>query len=329
MPKRSNEFQRLVALLEAQLAGSNAIIEESKLFTDIDGEQREVDIVVSAQVGQRRIVVGIECRDRSDPRRKADKTWMEQIAGKLEDLPEIHRKVAVSSNGFSKGALKKAARNGIETLTLGEAEEVDWLHSVFSETQALITVVRFVPHGVFINTTRDVQEMEIDPNPRPIYNDQGVAIGEAPFSFLGWLISSLPNTKVIAGPLVEGYDIKTKTFTSGDTNETIIIELGEDLFLDPELSEKILSVEVLFEANSETRHFDVRRFTYGKVQGAEGQIAISGVDLSLALVATKDDQGIALRIRRLLPDGRTQDVSATGHPLPDEGPVHYILYAFG
>ena len=84
MPRRSNDFQHLVALIEAQLA-PGAEVSESKLLRDrVTGEEREVDIYVVHRLGEREIRVGIECRDHARP---ADVLWIEQLHAKMSTLP--------------------------------------------------------------------------------------------------------------------------------------------------------------------------------------------------------------------------------------------------
>jgi hypothetical protein len=129
MPKRSNEFQRLITLIEGQLAPIGATVEESAMLSDAcSGQQREVDILIRCPVGERLMSVAIECRDH---RRKADSTWMDQLRGKFESLP-IDRLVAVSRCGFSAGATARAKLWNIETITLQSATKLNWAAAILS-----------------------------------------------------------------------------------------------------------------------------------------------------------------------------------------------------
>lgn len=65
----------------------------------------------------------IECRNRS---RKETVEWIDALVGKTKAL-NIAKVIAVSGSGFAASAVKKANDNGIETLTLREAEEHDWV----------------------------------------------------------------------------------------------------------------------------------------------------------------------------------------------------------
>ena len=97
MPKRTNDFQSLIALIERQLAPEGAQVTESKLLKDIlTGEEREVDTVIETKVSGHTITIGIECRDRD---RRADVEWIDQLLGKYQNLP-VHKIIAVSRSGF-------------------------------------------------------------------------------------------------------------------------------------------------------------------------------------------------------------------------------------
>src|SRR5258708_339900 len=67
MPKRSNEFQRLVYLVRVNLA-AGATVTESKMLRDRStGLEREVDVCVEGNVGGTTVNVCLECRDHARP----------------------------------------------------------------------------------------------------------------------------------------------------------------------------------------------------------------------------------------------------------------------
>lgn len=79
MPKRRNEFQRLVEAIHHQL-GSGAAVSESCLLEDrVTHQLREVDIVIEATIAESSIRIGIECCDLS---RKASVEWVERMCAK-------------------------------------------------------------------------------------------------------------------------------------------------------------------------------------------------------------------------------------------------------
>jgi len=148
MPKRSNDFQRLVTLIEGQLAPIGATVEESAVLFDAShGQQREIDILIRYPVGQRVISVGIECRDH---KRKADSIWIDQLRGKFETLP-IDRVVAVSRSGFYRHAKERAKFWKIETITLQNATKVNWASTILSLSGFEITGQHFTIEGFAIS----------------------------------------------------------------------------------------------------------------------------------------------------------------------------------
>jgi hypothetical protein len=79
MPKRTNEFQKIVLLIQKH-AAAGVIVTESKLFRDkITGAAREVDICLASDIAGYQMVVSIECRDRG---RRTDVQWVEEMKSK-------------------------------------------------------------------------------------------------------------------------------------------------------------------------------------------------------------------------------------------------------
>jgi hypothetical protein len=123
MPARTNPFQRLVAFVEQQLAAGGATVTESASLPEYEGSsEREVDVLIEAEVNRHPVRIAIECRDHQVPQ---DKTWIDQLIGKYRDI-DVSEIVAVSSSGFTKGALEKAQVAHIRALTLEEALEGEW-----------------------------------------------------------------------------------------------------------------------------------------------------------------------------------------------------------
>ena len=132
MPKRSNDFQKLVFLVKRHIA-KNAEVTESKLLTDrLTRSEREVDICIEQWIGGHRVTISIECRDHQ---RKADVKWVDEMKGKHEHLP-TNALVLVSRSGFSPNAKKAAESSGIETLVLEEVDS-DTVRRLFGKLDSL------------------------------------------------------------------------------------------------------------------------------------------------------------------------------------------------
>jgi hypothetical protein len=123
MPPRTNDFQQFVALLHQQLAPAGAIVTESKMIRHgLTGELREADVTVDYELAGIPIRIYIECRDRGRP---ADVEWIDQLIGKYAHAGG--KVVAVSRSGFTQRAVDQADAAGIETMTIAQASDADWV----------------------------------------------------------------------------------------------------------------------------------------------------------------------------------------------------------
>ncbi len=126
MPKRSNAFQRLVMLINRQLAGQADVSESAMLKDAITSELREVDVLIEVELAGYQTRIAIECVDR---KRKIDVTWVEKMLKKHESLP-TDKLVLVSQSGFSVTAINKAQFHNTLALSLDTAMDHDWLNKV-------------------------------------------------------------------------------------------------------------------------------------------------------------------------------------------------------
>lgn len=125
MPRRSNDFQKLIKTIYEQIIPEGGSVTESGMIYDKEsGIQREVDILVEYRYAGHDFSFIVECRDRS---RNESIEWIDSLVGKTESL-NVNKVIAVSSKAFSSSAIRKAQENGIELLTLDKALETDWIH---------------------------------------------------------------------------------------------------------------------------------------------------------------------------------------------------------
>jgi hypothetical protein len=121
MPRRSNEFQRLIYLVHRHLHDRATVTESALLPDRVGGEAREVDVLIEEPVGQVHMLIGVECRNHGRP---ATIEWVQQMRGKHEHRTD--KLVLASRSRFTKSAVEEAKRHGIETMSLSEASEADW-----------------------------------------------------------------------------------------------------------------------------------------------------------------------------------------------------------
>jgi hypothetical protein len=164
MPKRTNEFQQLIYAINLQLAKEATVTESKLLRHRLTGAEREVDVAIEFEIGPYQPIIGIECRAH---RRPQDVEWIEQAHTMHEHLTD--KLVLVSKSGFTPEAKALAKTFGIETLTLAEAEKVDWTQIVGKLKRVYIALVRGRPAEIRIfpklDASADVESLQFyDPD---------------------------------------------------------------------------------------------------------------------------------------------------------------------
>jgi len=138
MPKRTNEFQKLVYLVRKHSAAGSTVTESKLLVDSKTGEEREVDIYIESNVDGIPVNISIECTETERP---VSSEWVERMKGKHEDLP-TDVLVLVSRSGFYKPAIDKAKAYrkhviALETLDETSAERLfNGANSLFCKTSA-------------------------------------------------------------------------------------------------------------------------------------------------------------------------------------------------
>jgi hypothetical protein len=116
-------FENLSATIFRSLTNNQDSIkvEEDVLLDGQDGK-RQIDVLMTSDIGPCKVRTIIECRDRG---KVLDITHIDGLHSKMQDVG-AHKSVIVSRKGFSKKAKAKANRLGISLFTLSEAKESDW-----------------------------------------------------------------------------------------------------------------------------------------------------------------------------------------------------------
>jgi hypothetical protein len=123
MPKRSNDFQKLIKVIYDQLAPKGATITEpALLYETSSGKEREVDILIEFKAIDVQWRMCVECRKRS---RSNSVEWIDSLIGKYHDLA-VDRIIAVSDKPFTEAAVEKASARRIKLITLEKAIETNW-----------------------------------------------------------------------------------------------------------------------------------------------------------------------------------------------------------
>jgi len=286
MPKRTNEFQKLVYLVRVNLA-AGATVTESKMLTDrITKSKREVDVCIEGHVGGDRVMVCVECRD---TRRIADVTWVNTMKGKHERLP-TNALILVSRRGFTSEARDVAASYAIKTCSLEEVDQVDfpallgsssllWTKSVTVSASKVLVKVRATP-------ALAEEAVRVTPT-NLVYSSDGKALGQ-----IGELVEMMLNSPLARDHLLrEGKEDHAWFQLVWDRPRDTT--LGNPLFMkqiEPDMVREIESIQITGPCKFEITQFGLRRGKLGDVHLAWGKTQILGH--AAVVVATKDTVGV-------------------------------------
>jgi hypothetical protein len=164
MPRRTNEFQELVAEIQKHL-DVGATVEESAMLPDrLTGTPREVDICARGRLANQQVIVSVECRDRGRP---ADVTWVDEMHTKHSRLA-TDLLVLASHSSFTPEAIRIADAYGIRHLALDDIESTA-SNRLFPETSSLwgktwsVTIER-VTITVELSATDTVENVQAHPD---------------------------------------------------------------------------------------------------------------------------------------------------------------------
>jgi hypothetical protein len=109
------------------------------------------------QVGSSDVLVILECRDRQATE---DVDWIEQLASKREDVG-AHLAIAVSSSGFSSGAMNLVDARGVLTRTVEELSDPELLGWV-GLTSITVRRGNFTPERIGIGVPEETPDAFLD-----------------------------------------------------------------------------------------------------------------------------------------------------------------------
>ena len=284
MPKRTNDFQKLVYLVRVNLA-EGANVTESKMLRDrITKRKREVDVCVEGQVGGHPVLVSVECRDH---KRIADVSWVDMMKAKHDRLP-TNALILASRSGFTPEALDVASSYGIRTFSLAEIDEADF-PKLLGPTSSLWTKsVTVTAERVFIRvlptSTLAAETVPVVPD-NLVYSSDGTELCR-----VSAVVEMLLKSSQAREYLSEGnqdhvwFEMELKP---------VRYHLDRPLFLkkiDPETLREIESIQIKGPYKFQITEFGLRRGKLDDVHLAWGNTEILGHNAMV--VATKDTAGI-------------------------------------
>jgi hypothetical protein len=109
VPKRTTNFQTIVAFVRQHFAAADVRVEESReLYDPVIGEPREVDVVIEGTFDGDPVMTSIEVVEHQ---RRATLPWVQAQVAKHRTLPTT-KLVLISKSGFTETALKAVAMEG-------------------------------------------------------------------------------------------------------------------------------------------------------------------------------------------------------------------------
>ena len=127
MSKESDDFEIMITRIHEILEDEGAIVEWNDKIPDPDNpsQPRQIDVTVRKDD----VFNIIECRLHKD---KQNVKWIEELIGRRISL-EADSVIAVSSSGFTSGAIKKANKYGVvlkDLITLTEDDILGWTKGI-------------------------------------------------------------------------------------------------------------------------------------------------------------------------------------------------------
>lgn len=111
----------ITEILERSISDDSSGITKNKKIKDLDGVVREIDIYVESIINKRKFNLAIECKNYKEPI-SLDK--IEAFYAKCSKLPQIHKKIFLTTSNYQKGAIIKAKSFGIELYRI-TTEKID------------------------------------------------------------------------------------------------------------------------------------------------------------------------------------------------------------
>jgi hypothetical protein len=286
MPKRSNDFQRLVYLVRVNLA-EGAKVTESKMMRDrLTKRFREVDVVVEGAVGGQDVVVSIECRDHQ---RVADVTWVDLMKAKHDRL-DTNALILASRSGFTPEARDVADKFGIKVFTLDDIEGSDLSVLLAPDGELWIKSVTITGQKVTIAvpSAEDLAAETVVANPdNLVHLEDGTEVLQVQEIVDGILKSSRLRDYLLSEGLEEHkwFEFAWESPRAPDGKPFYLKKL------EPSVLRPIDSIRVVGPCTVEIGRFGMRHGKIGNVTVAWGKIAIAGRDTMA--VATVDGSGQA------------------------------------
>jgi hypothetical protein len=296
MPKRTNDFQKLIKSIYEQIVPDGGKVTESGMVYDKDAETlREVDILVKYRYAHHDFKIAIECRNRS---RKDSVEWIDRLIGKSKSL-SVNKVVAVSKEGFSEIAIKKAEAHNIDTLTLKNAVETDWGKYPIKPGLIILSGENYRLRDVLFKDGVKYRSLkEIDLRSSVIVN--GVEIGSIKDTFEYFFVNHL-------SPFIQKYkkqEIIELFKTRADLGKTLCIESSHNFpgcFAHLSTGEEvdISNLKFIISGTRRTAEVEQKHYKFNELMVSMGQyLDTDGSAIKCNIVQDLESNTIHTRLKR-------------------------------
>lgn len=161
MPNDGSSLERLVHDFETRLLPEGFTVTSRERILDEDGNQiAEFDIVISGRIGSSEINWLIECRDRPSSG-SAPGSWIEQLVTRRARF-HFDKVFAVSTSGFSPGAIQVAEQFGIKLRTVRAVADIATDFSVQTFDYIERRIVSIGPLDIVTENSQDQRTIQTD-----------------------------------------------------------------------------------------------------------------------------------------------------------------------
>lgn len=299
MPKRTNLFQDVVALIHTHMARGATVEESAMLVNRVTGKPREVDVAIRDVTAGHDVTVSVEARA---SRRKADAHWVEGMLGKHADLP-TDKLVLVSQAGFTSQARKLTEEHGAIALEPSDLTGEDPAGNIVNRLKSIWPkIVSLTPERAQVTVIRPEGEKWFKaPADLWLYLPDGTELGNLLEFIQGSVHASWEKLMEDIGlrDIAESMD---RYFTVDIGSPAVglqgvrlpIFARYEDAEGGPELH-RITHLRVVGQAHIDVVEVELSHQRLGDVLFSQGTSTIAG--RRALIVATEDEEGGQISIR--------------------------------
>lgn len=152
-------LEQLVGIIQEHLKDNPDVqIKRNAKLVNRSGNKREIDVFVQTKVNGENIGIAFECKDY---KRKVTEPTIDAFWAKINDLPQVHKGIIVTTTGYTPGAQKEAEAHKIGLHLIDELP----LHEIIPRYKNYFARVLVIPqkNELIVHTIADLTNVTFDP----------------------------------------------------------------------------------------------------------------------------------------------------------------------